>query len=131
MWIRNAHKSTAFIRHSTPLSSVRRHGSNMSSDGIRQSDAIKQVHQKAWQQGYLQGGQFIYWLKIGSFFQFQKAMMTGHTTPINAIGNLVVSFSLWPVFGDRKKLGQPALFRVRLTARIIRDWLFKLNSQTV
>ena len=130
MWIRIARKFRIY-RLSNPLSSVRRHGTNMSSDGVRQSDAIKQVHQKARQRGDLKGRKSIYWLKIASFFQFQKAMMTGHTTPINAIGNLVVSFSLWPVFGDRKKLGQPALFRVRLTARIIRDWLFKLNSQTV
>ena len=127
MWIRISQKYRIF-RQNTPLSSVRRHGSNMSSDGIRQSNAIKQVHQKAWQQGYLKGWQFIYWLKIASFFQFQKAMMTGHLTPIAAIGHLALSLSLWPVFGDRKKLGHLSLFRLRLTSRIIRDWLFKTNS---
>ena len=127
MWIRIAQKFRIY-RLNNPLSSVRRHGSNMSSDGRRQSDAIKQVHQKAWQQGYLKGWQSIYWLKIASFFQFQKAMMIGHLTPIAAIGHLALSLSLWPVFGDRKKLGHLSLFRLRLTSRIIRDWLFKTNS---
>ena len=130
MWIRISLRFRIY-RLGRALSFSRRHGSNMSSDGVRQSAAIKQVHQKAWQQGDLKGGQFIYWLKIASFFQFQKAMMTGHLSPIAAITNLGISFCLWPVFGDRKKLGQPFLFRVRLTARIIRDWLFKPNSQTV
>ena len=128
MWIRISRKFRIW-RQDLPLSSVRRHENNMSSDGSRQSDAIKQIHQKAWQQGYLQGGQFIYWLKVASFFQFQKAMMTGHTAPIHAIGNLAISVSLWPIFADRKKLGQPTFFRVRLIMRIIRDWLFKPNSQ--
>lgn len=127
MWVRIARRFRIF-RLNEPLSLSRRHGSNMSSDGFRQTDAIRRVLNKARQQDYLNGPQSIYWLKIASFFQFQKAMMIGQIKPAAAIISIMTSFSVWPFFWDRKNLGQPSLFRMRLCARIIRDWFLKNDS---
>lgn len=126
MWIRISQEFRVY-RLDRALSYIRRHERNMSleGDGGRQVGGINAIHHKVWKNHYLNGWRSSYWLKIRSFFWFQKAMMIGNLNPPRAIGNLMISVCLWPIFLDAKKIGQPHLFRMRLLARNICFLLFE------
>jgi hypothetical protein len=92
----------------------------MSSNGLRQVECIRQVHAKAWREDYLAGWEKIYWLKIKSFYLAQYAIVLGGEKPLASLIRLVVSTALWWIFPDRKELGQPLFFRVRLAVWILK-----------
>lgn len=119
MWIRIARRHRIW-RLGAILSSVRKHGANMSSNGLRQVKCIRQVHEKAWREGYLAGWETIHWLKIKSSYFAQYAMILNKKKPLASIMNLAASSVLWWFFPDRKQLGQRLFFRMRLAIWILR-----------
>jgi glycosyltransferase involved in cell wall biosynthesis len=122
MWIRIARRHQIWCLGSA-LSSRRIHGTNMSSNALRQAASIRQVHKKAWKEDYLVGAEKFYWLKIKSFYFAQHAMMLGSRSPFSSLFRLLFSIVLWWCFLDRKKLKQPLFFRIRLGIWIIRKGL--------
>lgn len=127
MWIRIA-RNHRIWRLGSVLSSVRKHGTNMSENVVRQAACIRQVHKKAWKEGHLTGWEKVYWLKIKSFYFVQYAMMFGGRKPLASLTRLMLSVPLWWFFLDRKKLNQPLFFRIRLSIWILRKVSRTLKS---
>lgn len=122
MWIRLSTRHRLWFQAEV-LSSVRRHGTNMSLVWKRQSAAIRSVLHKAERAGCLRGPKRFLWIKVWSFYWYQIAMMQGANDPNargQALWNLLRSTLLWPAFPDYRRLDEKFMFRLRLAIWILR-----------
>lgn len=126
MWIRISSKYRIF-RLGEKLSQVRRHDGNMSGNGPRQARFIRQVLLKAYKADIIQSGLRIYWLKILSYFLYQRAILEAKNGLFIMILRILTSMILWPYHSDWEELGKKRpLFRIRMIVWLIRQRI--LNS---
>lgn len=122
MWLRTALKFRIF-RSSEELFFMRRHGGNISGNGVMMAKAIKRVQQKAMDAGVLTGWEKIYRLKAKSFYLYQKGMMSALQRPFRSYFNVAASIALWPVFIDVKALGEKRWFRLKMMGWILSQYV--------
>lgn len=121
MWIRISGRCRIF-RLSEKLLEVRRHGKNMSSNGLRQAACIRQVLLKAYRSDVIKGWHRIYWMKIISYYLYQIAILDTQKSLIVNCLYIFISILLWPFHADWKELGKKSpLFRVRMIVWLIKQ----------
>ena len=124
MWVRAAVSGIRIVRLKGSLFIARRHGNNMSSDGLMQAKSIKRVQDKALAGGALTGWSKIYRLKVRSYYLYQKGIMRSGKQPMLSCFRILASIVLWPVFGGLESLGEKRWFRIKMIAwtllRVIR-----------
>lgn len=118
LWIRVA-AHHRIIRLGKRLSQIRRHGANMSSNGVRQASAIRQVLVKSEKARYLEGKQRVLWAKIWSMFCYQRGFLLLPRTRSRAVLSILLSCLLWPWFGGTNGIGQAPFFRIRAIGWIV------------
>lgn len=118
LWIRVA-AQYRIMRLGKRLSQIRRHGENMSSNGGRQTSAIRQVLSKAKDSRYLKGMKRVLWAKIWAMFLYQRGLLLLSRTRSQAVLSILLSCALWPWFGDAREMGQSPFFRIRSIGWVI------------
>lgn len=122
MWLRVALKYK-ILRSGEVFLSLRRHGDNVSGDGVMMARGIKRVQEKALEAGVITGWKNVYRLKAKSFYLYQKGMMGALKCPFRSFLNVVVSVVMWPVFYDIENLGEKRWFRFKMMGWILSQYL--------
>ena len=86
----------------------------MSRDGVVQTQSIKRVQEKAKADNVLSGWRKIYWLKVKSYYLYQKALMRAARQPVRACLTIMLSILIWPVFTQLDHLWEKPWFRIKM-----------------
>ncbi len=127
MWIRVAAAGYRIALLPDVLVLVRRHGTNMSADPVRQMTAVRQVLRKAWRQRTAPRWNLPLWGRAWAIYHHQgSSMYWDRRQRWPAWRHLLLSFVCWPVFVAPAWNGQKPFFRLRRVGawlrRFGREW---------
>lgn len=119
MWVRIAARHRV-MHNPDRLILFRKHTGSMSTHTDRMKANTRRVFQKAYRSGVISRFD-CFWLQVLSFQYFQTAWMYhGEGRRLNALGDLILSILLWPVFLKPDRLNEPSFFRLRTAALFLR-----------
>ena len=127
MWIRVAAAGYRIALLPEVLVLVRRHGSNMSADPVRQMTAVRQVLRKAWRNRLAPRWNLLLWGRAWAIYHHQgSSMYWDRRQRWPAWRHLLLSFLCWPIFLKPAWNGQRMFFRLRRVLawamRFGREW---------
>ena len=126
MWIRLSSVCRLWILPDM-LIRVRKHGSNMSGNGLRMRNNIRKVLAKARRENLVPRVHLPFWMQAYSILDYQISwIFFGEGNRGAALAGILRSLLLWPFPMKHSRLDVPAFFRLRAFFRFIFAWLKSL-----